>query len=214
MIEEQKLVTQVLAGDPSAEETFYKTFYPRLYKSALYFLGGHHADAEDMAQDTFVIALPRLKDYDFGAPIFAWLKQICVRLCFARMRGRNRMLASQPEDIEVFMRQMSVDKIEKQDREIEKSDRLKVISDLKEKLNPYHRAMIELRDVQGMSYAEISKVLDTPVGTVMSRLARSRGELRRMLENYEGRLAAREGQSYQKAMAEAYDMEGAETAAA
>jgi RNA polymerase sigma-70 factor (ECF subfamily) len=183
MIEEQKLVTQVLTGDEEAEEKFYKMFRPRLYRASMYFLGGHDAEAEDIVQDTFLIALPKLKDYDFCAPIYAWLRQICLRLCYARLRNRSRVMMSLEEDLELFMRRMAMERLENQDLEVQKQARLELINELKKQLNTDSRHIVELRDVQGLSYSEISKTLNIPIGTVMSRLARAREQLRKLVEN-------------------------------
>ena len=183
MIEEQKLVTRVLSGDPAAEEAFFKMFYPRLYKAALYFLGGQDSDAEDIVQDTFMIALPKLKDYDFCAPIFAWLRQICLRLCYARLRNRNRVLMTLDEDLEVHMESRALESMERDELFVQKQVKIEILTRLKEQLSPYSRGIIEMRDMQGMTYAEIGRNLGIPIGTVMSRLARSRDQLRNMLQS-------------------------------
>jgi RNA polymerase sigma-70 factor, ECF subfamily len=180
MVGEQELVDLVLAGDQEAEGTFFRMYQPRLLRTSMYFLGGHDSEAEDIVQDTFMIAMPKLKDYVFRAPIYAWLRQICLRLCYARLRTRNRVLVSLEEDLELYMGRMAVDRLEREDLEGEKQQKLALLRDLKQRLNPDSLRIIDLRDVQGMSYALISKTLGIPMGTVMSRLARSRDQLRKL----------------------------------
>jgi len=178
MLAEQALVELVVAGDPQAEETFYKMYQPRLLRTAMYFLGGHDSEAEDIVQDTYIVAMPKLKDYVFRAPIYAWLRQICLRLCYARLRTRNRVLVSLEEDLELFMRRQAVERVDKDDNEIQKQQRLALLVVLKTRLSQTSQDIIELRDVQGMRYAQIAKTLGIPMGTVMSRLARARDQLR------------------------------------
>jgi RNA polymerase sigma-70 factor (ECF subfamily) len=182
MVEEQVLVGRVLAGDLEAEDQFYKMFRPRLLRASLYFLGVHDPEAEDIVQETFIIAFPKLQHYDFRAPIFAWLRQICLRLCYARMRSRSRVLMSVEEDLEMFMQRMAVERVQAQDLEVQKKQKLELLNELKKKLSPDSARIIELRNVQGMSYIRISRTLEIPLGTVMSRLARARDQLRKMVE--------------------------------
>jgi RNA polymerase sigma-70 factor (ECF subfamily) len=183
MSEEEDLVGRVVAGDTEAEEIFFKLFRPRLLRACVYFLGGHDSEAEDIVQETFIIALPRLKDYIFRAPIYAWLKQICRRLCYVRLRSRSRVLASVEEDLEVFMRRMAVERVQNEDLELKNQEKLLVIEQLKKQLNADSHEIIELRNVRGLSYVEISEALHIPLGTVMSRLSRARDQLRNLLEN-------------------------------
>ena len=183
MIEEKELVDRVIAGDPDAEEDFFKTYRPRLYRASMYFLGAHDSEAEDIVQETFIIALPKLKDYDFRAPIYAWLRQICLRLCYARMRSRKRVLMSLEEDLEMFMRRLAVERLQNEVSEVDKQQKLALLHELKKQLNPDSRQIIELRNVEGLSYAKIAQTLHIPLGTVMSRLARARDQMRKLVED-------------------------------
>jgi RNA polymerase sigma-70 factor (ECF subfamily) len=183
MNEEQELVAQVINGNPEAEEKFIKLFRPRLLRASMYFLGGQDCDAEDIVQDTLIIALPKLKDYVFKAPIYAWLRQICLRLCYARLRKRGRMLASAEEDLEMFMRRMATERVQNEDLEEQKQQQMALLNELKKKLNPDSSQIVELRHVQGLSYIQISLTLKIPMGTVMSRLARAKDQLRQLLES-------------------------------
>ena len=183
MQEEKELVARLLAGDSDAEEAFYKMFRPRLYRASLYFLGAQDSEAEDIVQDTFMVALSKLKDYDFRAPIYAWLRQICLRLCYARMRKRGRMLMSLEEDMEIMMRRQALERVQQSDREDLQQEKLSLLHELKKRLNADSALIIDLRHVQGLSYTKISLALGIPLGTVMSRLARARQQMRKLLED-------------------------------
>ena len=151
----------------------------------MFFLGGQDSEAEDIVQDTFMIALPKLKDYIFKAPIYAWLRQICLHLCDARLHKRSRMLVSLEEDLELFMRRMASERLQNQDLEVAKQEKLAVLRDLITQLNPVSREIIQLRNVQGLSYTQISQALQIPLGTVMSRLARARDQIRELAKEPE-----------------------------
>jgi RNA polymerase sigma-70 factor (ECF subfamily) len=183
MIEEQKLVCRILAGELSAQEEFDRIFRPRLIRASVYFLGNQDAEAEDIVQETFLIAFAKFHNYDFAAPIFAWLRQICLRLCYARMRSRRRVLVSLEEDLEMSMQGMALARVQSVELEAQKQVKLGILDGLKKQLNQASAQIIELRNVQGMSYTQISQALKIPMGTVMSRLARARDQLRKLAEN-------------------------------
>ena len=182
MIEEQRLVSQMIAGDPAAEEKFWKLYQPRLYRASLYILGYNDCEAEDVVQDTFVIALSKIHQYDFAAPIYAWLRQICLRVCYSRIRNRNRTTLSEEKDLELYLQNGAIDRQEKDALNVQKRMRLDQVTRLQKHLNPASAAIIQLRDVQGKTYAQISTELNVPIGTVMSRLARAREQLRKLVE--------------------------------
>jgi RNA polymerase sigma-70 factor, ECF subfamily len=177
---EKELIQRVLAADPEAEEKFFKMNRPRLLRTAIYFLGGRDSEAEDIVQETFIIALPRLKDYVFDAPVYAWLRQICLRLCYARLRVRKRVLVSLEQDLELYLQGLAVQRLQGQELEAQKEMRLALLKDLARLLSPASFRIIDLRDFQGLSYAVIATTLGIPIGTVMSRLARARNQLRKM----------------------------------
>src|SRR4051812_38909963 len=169
--EDREMVEKFLRGDPDAEELFYSLFRPRLYRTAVYFLGSQDPDAEDVVQETFLIALPKIKDFDFCAPLYAWLRQICVYLCYERLRKRKRVLLSLEEDLETFTRKLAAERIREHDDEEEKQFKLALLEKLKMEMDESSRQILFLRDTQGESYSEISRILNIPIGTVMSRLA-------------------------------------------
>jgi RNA polymerase sigma-70 factor (ECF subfamily) len=182
VMEEKELVERVLKGESLAEEEFFKTYRPRLMRCSYFFLGARDPETEDVVQQTFLIAFPKLKDYDFRAPIYAWLKRICVNLCYERLRHRKRVLASLDEDLEVYTRDAARLKQEAGDAEAEKAFLLALVAELQATMDETSRRILRLRDVEGKSYSEISRILEIPIGTVMSRLARSRQELKKRFQ--------------------------------
>jgi RNA polymerase sigma-70 factor (ECF subfamily) len=185
MQDEKELVARVIQGDPRAEEAFFRMYQPRLLRAAAYFLGHQDSEAEDIVQETFMVALPKLSLYVFDAPMFAWLRQICLRLCYARLRARNRVVLSQEEDLEVMLRRKALERLQGDEQERQNQADLAELRHLVQSLGSDSRQIIEMRTFQGLRYVEISAHLGIPMGTVMSRLARARTQLRSLLE--EGR---------------------------
>ena len=182
MQEEKNLVARVIKGDAKAQETFFWMYQPRLLRAAAYFLGHQDSEAEDIVQETFIVALPKLPLYVFDAPIYAWLRQICLRLCYARLRARNRIVLSEEGELEVKLRRKAMERLQGDERERQKQADLAELRRLIRHLAPDSRQIIELRTIRDLSYAEISAILGIPMGTVMSRLARARDQLRARLE--------------------------------
>jgi RNA polymerase sigma factor (sigma-70 family) len=158
---------------------------PRLLRACKYFLGYYDADTEDIVQETFVIALGKMKDYTFDAPIYAWLRQICLRQCYGRMRTRKRLMATVEKDIEFLMMGGADDRAQKEADDLRQKERLEMLQKIKKCLSPDGIEIIELKYVRGLSYTAISLHLNIPLGTVMSRLARNRDQIRALANSGE-----------------------------
>jgi DNA-directed RNA polymerase specialized sigma24 family protein len=94
MPKEQELLRRVVAGDPKAEAEFIALFHPRLLRTCAYLLDGAGPAAKEVVEETFRFALPRL-GLASNVRLYDWLRQNCLRLCYVRLRGRNRIPAGQ-----------------------------------------------------------------------------------------------------------------------
>jgi DNA-directed RNA polymerase specialized sigma24 family protein len=82
---DKALASKVLGGDKEAEENFYGLFRHQLHSTAAFYLGPEQSEAGNLVHETFLSAMPLLKDFDFQVPLQVWLRQICVRHCFNRL---------------------------------------------------------------------------------------------------------------------------------
>jgi RNA polymerase sigma-70 factor (ECF subfamily) len=181
MVDEKDLVTRIVQGVPGAEGEFIRFFRPRLLRCSKGFLGDQNAECEDMVQDTFLVALPRLKNRDLGAPVFPWLRLVCLRLCYARRRGRDGVLICLDDELNTYMRRMDVEQVRTANAEVQIQQKKELLREVIKQLAPAERQIIQLRNVHGMNYAQIGQVLDLSPTAIAERLAEARGHIRRFV---------------------------------
>jgi len=175
------LIRRVKAGE---HEPFNElmTRYNRKMYSVVYTLVRSHEDARDLVQETFIRAYEHIRQFDEQYRFYTWLYRIAVNLCFTFLKRRKLAPVSiesgDPEQGETELPDTRAVPI------AEQSDRQRNIERALALLPAEQRLAIELRTYQGMSYAEISEVMHTSIGTVMSRLSRARDKLRGLLSDY------------------------------
>ena len=147
------------------------------------------ADAEDLVQEAYAKAYASFQQYTPGTNLKAWLYRILTNTFINTYRKRQRQpQESSGEDIEDWQihRADSHSSSGGRSAELEALDHLpdsdvkKALGDLPEDF----RMVVYYADVEGMPYKEIAEIMDTPIGTVMSRLHRGRRHLREMLADY------------------------------
>lgn len=183
MPDERELVAKILAGDEGSKTAFYNENAKRLYPICVHFLGYQDADAEDIVQETFLIALGKLAEFEFRSSLFTWLDHICVNLCYERLRKRKKMAASLAEDLERLTAPLAESLEEQKNAEEEKKKRVEMMDRIIQSMSDRCREILVLRDKQGESYIHIARVLKIQLGTVMSQLARCRKALKTLLTN-------------------------------
>jgi RNA polymerase sigma-70 factor (ECF subfamily) len=141
---------------------------------------GH--DAEDLVQESLLRAFQAFQGFR-GTDGRAWLLAIVRNTCYTWLRSNRQQDLTTEFDEEVHTLQGDVLNPEK--LVLREGDNARVRQALEE-LPAEFREVLVLREIEGLSYKEISTVADIPVGTVMSRLARARGRLQRGLTTRPG----------------------------
>ncbi len=173
--EERSLILNTRMGDRNAFGVLVERYRGQALRIAVSMVHDMET-ARDLSQDAFVKAYRSLGMFDLSSPFIPWFYQILRNVCRDYLRRKTRWrnvlgrVSVTREQTGDFMDEMQRDDIAR-----------KVRSAVK-KLKPDYREIIELKHFAGLNYAEISKILDIPQGTVMSRLYYARKALRSRLE--------------------------------
>jgi len=180
---EQALAQSVVQGAAGSQEAFMALYRPRLLRCAAGFLGGQAAEADDMVQDSFLVAIPKLALRPLDQPLYLWLRGICMRLCYARRRSPDGVLLCLEDDLQAYMRRMDVERVASANAEVQKQQKLALLREIIKALEPDSRQLIQLRNVHGMTYAQIARVLGVSTAAIRPSLAAARLNIHRFVES-------------------------------
>lgn len=174
-LDEQELITKARNGDSEAFKEIVIKYESRVAATVIGMLG-HTTEAEDVGQETFVRLYRALHRFRGESSIGTYLTRIAINLSLNEIRRRKRL-----RNLFFSKNENAIENVpDAHDRKDQKETYTLVHLGL-QKLPPKFRAVIVLRLIDGYSTEETAKILDLPVGTVLSRLARAQKKLKEIL---------------------------------
>jgi RNA polymerase sigma-70 factor, ECF subfamily len=189
-IDEAVLIEQCRQGDSAAMERLTLRYQNRIYNVILK-MCANTDDAAELTQDTFVKIIENIGEFKGASSFYTWAFRIAVNLTLNRCKknlrlGFNSLDAEydeQGEQAKGLLKEFLSDDSSPDPAAVAANRELcEIAVKALMKLDDAQRAVVVLRDIEGMNYAQIADVLDVELGTVKSRLCRARNNLKEILE--------------------------------
>lgn len=170
---DQDLVTRAKEGDTRAFDALILKYGDKLF-GLVYSMTSHKEDTHDLLQEIFAKAYQSLPKFQGKSTFYTWIYQIATNRTLNFLKKRKNRQASSINEMEeaIYQDPALIDHTNDANPERQSS-----INELQLKLNEAmktlsepHRMVVTLFDIQGMSHAEIAKILNASVGTIRSRL--------------------------------------------
>lgn len=182
---DELLIKMVLKGNTDAFESIvYK--YEKMVYSIAYRIFSNKEDAADITQEVFIKLFKSLENISKKPNLKSWLYTVAYNASIDEIRRRKgKDTLSSDEDIkgseESFINTIKSDAPTPEENTLNK-EKSRIIQNALSSLNEKHKSLIILRDINGLSYNEISEITNQSLGTVKSGISRARKNLRDILE--------------------------------
>lgn len=190
---DRELASRARRGDTEALGDLLERHQTRLYNIALR-MTGHRDDAAELTQESMLKIVEHIAQFRGGSKITTWMIRIVMNTCLSHLRRRaTRGTASLDHEPTTGTGRPAIRETLPDHREpqpgwsVQREEAARQVRIALALLDPDHRAVLILRDMQDLDYKKISDVLDIPTGTVKSRLFRARVALRHELALLEER---------------------------
>lgn len=184
-MQDELLIRRAQSGDEGAFEQLLLAHQKSVYNLCLR-MAGNPDDALDLSQEAFIRAWRALGQYQFDAAFSTWLFRLTSNVCidFLRKQKRQQHMSLTVTDEDESGEEFAVpDPAPGPEEQAVHNERRQAVARAMAALPEDYRAVMQLRAVEALSYEQIAEILDIKVGTVKSRLARARAQLRKILKD-------------------------------
>jgi RNA polymerase sigma-70 factor (ECF subfamily) len=187
---ETQFIERLKRGDAAAFETLVNERSGEIY-GLLYRLTENVEEARDLTQETFLRAFQSIVHFRGESDLRTWIYRIAINQARNRWRWWRRRRRDATVSIDApeigggrlgLVATLKANTVRDPEQDMLLSERERALKKALSSLRQVYREAVILRDIEGFAYEEIAATLDISVGTVKSRLARGRQELRRKLE--------------------------------
>jgi RNA polymerase sigma-70 factor (ECF subfamily) len=180
--EDELLVRRVQKGEWDAFEILVLKYQERIFRVVRRFLGDGE-QVEDLAQEVFIRAYRSVGSFEGKSSFYTWLYKIALNTCRNHYRSIGRRPEGATVDGEAIFEKLA-GREGGPEKDAFRAEFWDVVSRSMEELPREQREVIVLCDLEGLSYEEIAGIVDSPVGTVRSRVFRGRRALQKLLKPY------------------------------
>jgi RNA polymerase sigma-70 factor (ECF subfamily) len=185
--DEKDLIKAAQRGDLNAFNALILRYQNLLFGIALRMLGDEDT-ASDAVQEALISAFSKFRTFR-GGSLRSWLARVTVNACYDEMRRKRRQREVPLEQFnmegeEVEDLSWMIDPAARPEERYDSYEMESAIQESLDQLTPAYREALVLVDIEGLSYEEASVAAQVPVGTVKSRLARARLQIRSSLQGY------------------------------
>lgn len=184
------LVQRVRSGDQRAFKLLVERYQRKIYGVALGMLRDKE-EARDVSQEAFVKVYRYLEHFKGDSSFYTWLYRITVNVCIdvIRRRGGGRADVELDEGQLLDTAEANIGALGTRlgtnpQKSALRKELAEKIQQALEEIPEKHRAILLLREIEGMSYEDLARTLEIPKGTVMSRLFHARAKMQKILSEY------------------------------
>jgi len=195
IMDEAALVKEAQNGNLDSFNGLILAYQSLVYNVAYRIMGDPESSA-DATQEAFISAFKNIKSFR-GGSFRSWLLRIVTNACYDELRRRKRRPSTSLEELTEYSEGSDSDEpatlgthADSPERAAVMSELTSAIEDCISRLSAEFKVVVVLVDVQGYDYREVSRIIQKPLGTVKSRLARARAKLRDCLQQHRELLPA------------------------
>lgn len=183
--DDQRLIAESLQGNTAAFGVLVRRYQERLYHS-VYRLVENAEDAQDVVQEAFLSAYQSLTSFKGDSRFFTWLYRIAVNTAISLKRKHRATVRIETlTNGNIRLDPLDPSAASRPEHALEQAEQQSRVRQALARLSPEHRAVLVMKEIDGMKYEEMAETLQVPIGTIRSRLHRARMELRELLEKGE-----------------------------
>jgi RNA polymerase sigma-70 factor (ECF subfamily) len=185
--DDRKLVEQARSGSQAAFRSLFERYHAKIYRLAASMVGSSD-DAHDIVQQTFIRAFSSLDGFKQQSSFYTWLYRIALNATTDYRRKQSKKLEKEAArdrlDSQQGLEKIAAPTEQAPDEQLYRKELAEVIHKAVDTLSQEHREILTLREINGLSYTEITEITGLEPGTVMSRLHYARKNLAETLRRW------------------------------
>jgi RNA polymerase sigma-70 factor (ECF subfamily) len=186
---EQRFVLRLQARDEHAFNELVETYGPRVYRLVFRMLG-RRAEAEDMTQEVFVQVFKAIGQFRGDSKLSTWIYRVAINTCKNRSKYLQRRHDGSQDAFDLIgdheplhqAKGVTTGELSRPDQMVEGMQVERIVRAAIAELEPDFREALVLRDIENLSYEEITEITGLAEGTVKSRIHRARAMLKELVE--------------------------------